>query len=196
MTAAAIILAAGQSTRMGRNKMLLPFGRSTVIGSIVTEVTACNLGEVVVVTGHDHEQIAALLANSPVRCVFNPEYERSGMIVSIHVGLHALPEKIQAALIVLGDQPRIQRDIVRRIVEAYAPYSVIVPSFQNRRGHPILIDRALWVDVLAQPSTATLRDFVRSHADRIRYVEVDSDSVIRDMDTPEDYRQMATGLDA
>jgi molybdenum cofactor cytidylyltransferase len=190
---AAIILAAGQSKRMGQNKMLLPFGRSTVIESIVTEVTACNLSEVVVVTGHEHEEIAALLANNPVRCVFNSDYDRSEMIVSIQAGLRALSEKIQAALIVLGDQPRIQRDMVQRIVAAYAPHALIIPSFQNRRAHPILVDRSLWADVLALPSTATLRDFVRSRADRIRYVEVDSDSVLHDMDTPGDYENLING---
>lgn len=190
MNVAAIILAAGQAKRMGSNKMLLPFGRSTVIEAIVTEVAVCNLSDVVVVTGHEHEQIATLLAKYSARCVFNSGYDRSEMIVSIQAGLRALSEKIQAALIVLGDQPRLQRDVVQRIVEAYAPHSLIVPSYQNRRGHPILIDRSLWADVLALPSTATLRDFVQSHAAHIRYIELDSDSIMHDMDTPQDYQEL------
>ena len=80
----AVLLAAGQSRRMGRNKMLLPFGTSTVLETIVTEVAACPaVTDLVVVTGHESDRIAALLASYPVRCVFNPAYAQADMLVSI-----------------------------------------------------------------------------------------------------------------
>jgi molybdenum cofactor cytidylyltransferase len=190
MKVAAIILAAGQSKRMGRNKMLLPFGRSTVIETIVTEVTACKLSEVAIVTGYEREKIEALLVNSPVRCVFNPDFAHDEMIVSIQVGLRALPSEIDAALIILGDQPHIQSAIVQQVIIAYPLGSLIIPSYQSKRGHPVLLDRSLWADILNLSPTFTLRDFIRSHEDQIRYVEVDSDSVLRDVDTPEDYQEI------
>jgi len=186
---AAIVLAAGQSRRMGRNKLLLPFGQSTVIETIVTEVQASRLGDIVVVTGHERERIEAQLATYPVRCIFNSDYARVEMLTSIQVGLRTLAENVEAALIVLGDQPRIQRDIVRRVIGTYRPGALIIPSFERRRGHPILLDRSIWPDVLASPAEATLREVIDARAESICYVEVESDSVLRDIDTPEDYAQ-------
>src|SRR5512147_1283045 len=99
----AVILAAGQSRRMGRNKMLLPYGMSTVLETIVTEVAACPaVADVVVVTGHESDRIVALLASYPARCVFNPAYAHAEMLVSLQVGLRALSTSVQAALIVPG----------------------------------------------------------------------------------------------
>ena len=186
---AAIVLAAGQSRRMGHTKLLLPFGPLTVIETIVTKVQAGEVDDIVVVTGHERERIEAQLATYPVRCIFNPDYARAEMLTSIQVGLRALAENVAAALIVLGDQPRIQRDIIRRVIGTYQPGALIIPSFERRRGHPILLDRSIWPDVLAAPIEATLRDVINAHAECIRYVEVESDSVLRDIDTPDDYAQ-------
>ncbi len=109
----AIILAAGLSHRMGRNKMLLPFGATTVIETVVGEVAACDgVQDLVVVTGHERERLEAQLAHSPMRCVFNSAYAQAGMLASIQMGLRALSSETHAALLVLGDQPSIQRDIV------------------------------------------------------------------------------------
>jgi molybdenum cofactor cytidylyltransferase len=99
-------------------------------------------------------------------------------------------------LIVLGDQPRLQRDIVQRIIEAYVPDRLVIPSYQMKRGHPILIPRSLWPHVLSVPKDSTLRDVIRAHADRIDYVEAENDSVLRDMDTPEDYQKLIHRGDA
>ena len=193
---AAIVLAAGEARRMGRNKMLLPFGTSTVIETVVGEVAACEqVRDIVVVTGHERDQLETQLIHAPVRCVFNPAYARAEMLASIQAGLRALNEGTHAALLVLGDQPRIRRDVVRRLIDAHAPHTLVVPSYQMKRGHPILIDRAWWAEVLALPDTATLRDFIRAHEPQIRYVEVETDSVLADLDTPEDYRMEANRQD-
>lgn len=184
----AIVLAAGQSRRMERNKMLLPFGTSTVIETVVTEIAACgSVHDMVVVTGYEHEQVAALLSKHRARCVFNPAYAQAEMLVSIQVGLCALNDETTAALIALGDQPGIQRNVVQRVVDAHAPGTLVIPSYHMKRGHPILIDRALWPGILSLPAAAILRDYVRAHAAQIRYVEVETDSVLRDVDTLEDY---------
>ncbi len=188
---AALVLAAGQSRRMGRNKLLLPFGAATVIETVVGEVAACDqVRDIVVVTGYDGERLAAHLARLPARCAFNPAYRQAEMLVSIQVGLRALTDEAQAALIVLGDQPLIQRDVVQHVIAAHAPNTLVIPSYHRKRGHPSLIDRALWPDVQALPATATLRDFIRWHERQIRYVEVETDSILKDLDTPEEYNSL------
>ena len=187
----AIILAAGQSRRMGQNKLLLPYGASTVLETIVTEVAAClPAGDGVVVTGHEPDRITALLAAYPVRCVFNPAYARAEMLVSLQVGLRAMAAGVQAALIVPGDHPRLRRDLIQCVIDAHLPGTLVIPSYQMKRGHPILIDRGWWGELLALPETATLRDFIRMHEDRARYVVVETDSVLKDVDTLEDYEAM------
>ena len=185
----AVILAAGQSRRMGRNKMLLPFGVSTVLETIVTEVIACEaVTDVVVVTGHEPDRISALLASYPARCVFNSAYARAEMLVSLQVGLRALcRRKCKPHCVVPGDHPRLRRDIIQRVIDAYQPGALVIPSYRMKRGHPILIDRVWWAELLALPETATLRDFIRAHEDHIHYVVVDTDSVLKDVDTPEEY---------
>ena len=130
---AAIILAAGQSRRMGQNKLLLPFGSATVIETIVGEVAACpEVGDIVVVTGHQADRVQAQLAAYPIRCVFNADYTRSDMLVSIQTGLHTLATGVTAALIVLGDQPRLRREIVQRVIAAAEPDQLIVPSLDRK----------------------------------------------------------------
>jgi molybdenum cofactor cytidylyltransferase len=194
---AALVLAAGQSRRMGRNKLFLPYAASTVIEAIVAEVAACAaIGDLVVVTGHEADRVAACLTAYPVRCVFNPQYAQAEMLVSIQTGLRALTDDAQAVLIVLGDQPRLQRDIIQRIIDAAEPETLIVPSFQMKRGHPILIPRSMWPLILALPPEAALRDVIRANAGHTRYVTFDDDCVLRDMDTPEDYTTMFHRRDA
>src|SRR5512136_134848 len=189
----AVILAAGQSRRMGRNKMLLPFGASTVLETIVTEVAACPaVTDLVVVTGHEADRIAALLAVYPVRCVYNPAYARAEMLASLQVGLRALAAGVQAALVVPGDHPRLRREVIQHVSETHQPGALVIPSYQMKRGHPILIDRAWWAELLALPDAATLRGFIRTHEDHIRYVVVDTDGVLADMDTPEEYQSLRT----
>ena len=184
----AVILAAGQSIRMGRNKMLLPYGASTILETIVTEVTACpSIAAVIVVTGYESNQITTLLESYPVQCIFNPAYARGEMLVSLQVGLRVLAPEVQAALIVPGDLPRLRRDLIQRVIDAYQPGALMIPSYQMKRGHPVLIDRVWWRELLALPGTGTLRDFVRAHEQYIQYVEVETDSVLTDVDTPDEY---------
>ena len=138
----AVILAAGQSKRMGRNKMLLPFDRSTVIATIVSEVTSASVSEAVVVTGYEADKIEAALKAYPVRCVFNPDYAQAEMLVSMQMGLRSMSEHPQAVLMVLGDQPRIRREVVQRVIGAGEP-GALMPVFGRRlvfreAGFPVI----------------------------------------------------------
>jgi len=193
----AVVLAAGLSRRMGTNKLLLPFGERTVLAQIISVLQSCPLGEIVVVTGHEHEKVEDMLGRYPgrkgsgFRFVYNPDYATGEMLSSIQAGLVAMREALHcdAALIVLGDQPHIERRIVDQVIAAHKPGTVVIPSFNRRGGHPILIDRACWPEVLALPLNANLREVLRAHADWLHYIEVDTETILRDVDTPEDYGQ-------
>ena len=188
----ALVLAAGRSRRMGSNKLLLAFGERTVLGQIISVLQNCPLDAIIVVTGHERDKLEAALGQAPpsLRFVYNPDYANGDMLASIQAGLAAMPADDQAALVVLGDQPQIQKRVVEQVVAAHQPGQVVIPSYRRQGGHPILIDRACWPDILALPPGASLRAVWRAHPGWLRYLDVDTDSILRDMDTPEDYARM------
>ena len=191
----AIILAAGKSMRMGSPKMLLPWGEKTIIEHVVAVFAKAGVDDIVVVTGGAREQVEALILDCgksfPVRSVYNNDYMNGDMLSSIQCGLrHIAEESVGAAMIGLGDQPQVQERSVRLLCEAYSQTqsSLVVPSFQMRRGHPWLVARALWKEVIEMSPTQTPRDFLNAHAKDIHYVNLNTPSILADLDTPEDYR--------
>ena len=185
----ALVLAAGKSERMGRPKLALPWGDSTVLGAVLQALAAAGLEDVRVVTGAARDLVESLCAEIAVTMVANAEYERADMLSSIQAGLRSLPEASQAALIVLGDQPQIMADTVQRVVEAYRQSTprLVVPSHSMRRGHPWLVERGLWQELLDLRPDDTARRFLRQHDAEIKYVEIDSPTILQDLDTPDDY---------
>jgi molybdenum cofactor cytidylyltransferase len=185
----AIILAAGQSKRMGQPKMLLPWGQGTVLTHVISVFQRAGVTDVIVVTGGAREQIEELLSGLNVRTVYNDEYAKSEMFSSIKCGLGALRHQMQAVLIGLGDQPQIQERSVLRVCETFqeSKSTLVVPSYQMRRGHPWLVARPLWDEFLKMDSSQSPRDFLNAHAKEIEYVDVDNPSILQDLDTPEDY---------
>jgi molybdenum cofactor cytidylyltransferase len=188
----AILLAAGLSSRMGRPKLLLPWGQTTVLGQVVSTFTAAGVEEILVVTGGARDQVENLVTqlakDFPVRAVFNPEYVRGEMLSSIQAGLAALRTQTSAALIGLGDQPQVREVTVRHICAAFVSTGapLVIPSFQKRRGHPWLAESSLWPEILALPFSTTPRQFLNAHSGQIEYVPADQ-SILQDLDTPEDY---------
>jgi len=192
---AAIILAAGQSTRMGKPKMLLPWGNTTIIEHVVSVFSSAGVEDILVVTGGARESVEAIVQecqkNYPVRSVYNEKYMTSDMLSSIQCGLRNLTEaSSEGAMIGLGDQPQVQERSVRLLRETYlhTQSPLIVPSFQMRRGHPWLIERQLWGKLLDMHPPQTPRDFLNAYAKDIYYVSMDTPSILADLDTPEDYR--------
>ncbi len=188
---AAVILAAGLSRRMGRPKMILPWGGHTVIGQVIRSLAEAGLGTIVAVVGGARQQIEAALADLPVQTVFNPRFEQDDMLSSLQTGLSVLAPEIQAALVVLGDQPQIESEIVTAVVDAFqsSGAELVIPSYHRRRGHPWLIARSLWGAIQSTHAPDTMRDFIDRHADRIHYLNVDNPSVLKDLDTPDDYER-------
>lgn len=199
----AIILAAGQSKRMGQPKMLLPWGKVTVIEHVISVFAKADVEDILVVTGGAHEQVEAIVegckSRYPVRSLYNERYEDSEMLSSIRCGLRAIlltiqpispGEKGDAAMIGLGDQPQVEERSVRLVMDTYAQAKslLVVPSHMMRRGHPWLVARPLWDELLGMPPNQTSRDFLNRYAGTIQYVNIETPDVLADMDTPDDYR--------
>ncbi len=191
----AILLAAGLSSRMGQPKLLLPWGNTTVLGQVISAFTAAGVEDLVVVTGAAHEQIEGVVTDMsnkfPVRSIFNPGYSQGEMLSSIQVGLAAQNPHILAALIGLGDQPQVLEETVRGICSAFVRTNapLVIPSFQNRRGHPWLAARVLWSSLLALPATTTARQFLNTYTGQVEYITADR-TILQDLDTPADYARL------
>jgi molybdenum cofactor cytidylyltransferase len=188
----AILLAAGESRRMGVPKLALPWGVTTVLGQVVSIFAAAGIEDILVVTGGSRQLIEGyviqLAKKYPVRAIHNPNHESGEMLSSIKVGLAGLNPGTKAALIGLGDQPQVHEETVRNICATFLQTDspLVIPSFQDRRGHPWLAARRLWPEILALPRSTTPRQFISVHAAQIEYVAAD-ESILKDLDTPEEY---------
>jgi molybdenum cofactor cytidylyltransferase len=185
----AIILAAGESKRMGQPKMLLPWGDGTVLTHVISVFQQAGITEILVVTGGAREQVEGLASALGARTVFNEAFRKGEMLSSIQCGLRALGSQTQAALIGLGDQPQVEAGSVRRVCEVFVETNanLVVPSYRMRRGHPWLVARPLWEALLRLEPPASPRDFLNAHAAQIQYVNVDDPGILADLDTPEEY---------
>ncbi len=188
---AAVVLAAGLSRRMGRPKMILPWGGTTVIGRVAAVLAGAGVEDVVVVTGGAHAEVQAALRGLPARCVFNPDYANGEMARSLQVGLRALGAPVEALLVALGDQPLLEAEVVRAVLAAFRQRgaALVVPRYQMRRGHPWLVARSLWQPLLSLAAPLTLRDFLNQYASQAFYLAVDTPAVLLDLDTEEDYQR-------
>jgi molybdenum cofactor cytidylyltransferase len=184
----ALILAAGSSKRMGQPKLPLPWGETTVLGQVIATFKAAGVEDILVITGGAREQVERLVGSS-ARIMFNPGYAEGEMLSSVQAGLAGAQPETEAVLIGLGDQPQVQAGSVRLVVEEYARSraSLIVPSFQMRRGHPWLVARPYWDEILHMDPPESPREFLTRHANDIRYVEVNDSGILKDLDTPDDY---------
>lgn len=186
---AAVILGAGMSRRMGQPKLVLPWGNRTVIGHIVEVLHAGGVSQITLITGAARDLVEQAVDGLNVKTVYNPEYQTSEMLESLKLGLAAQAGDIRAALVVLGDQPAINAEVVGAVVNHYrhTMARLVAPSYQHRRGHPWLVTRDLWQEIQALRPEQTLRDFLNQHANEIAYVTVETPAVISDIDTPQDY---------
>ena len=186
----AIVLGAGLSQRMGALKQLLPYGDHTVIEQVVSVLLACPVDDVVVVLGHRHAEIADVLSSWRVRLTVNPRYTE-GMLASLQEGWSAASPAADAVMHVLGDQPHLDQRVVRQLIDASreSDAGIVVPTFDGRRGHPILLNARYRAEILALRDGATMRDVLRRHAAEVRQVEVETDGILRDMDTWSEYER-------
>jgi molybdenum cofactor cytidylyltransferase len=188
----AMVLAAGQSTRMGQPKMLLPWGQTTVIGQVVSTLFEAGLIDIHIVAGAYQAELKKAIKEKKVDFIINKDYGDGELLTSVQVGLRSLEKITGGVLIVLGDQPQIKSQVVKKIIDTYSAsnHKIIVPSYQMHRGHPWLVDKSLWNVILDLTPPTTLHDFLNTHNNEIDYIVVDTPSVIQDLDTQDDYNRL------
>lgn len=185
---AAILLAAGRSSRMGAFKPLLPSGDSTIIENCIDQIEAAGIRDIVVVTGHRSDELRAALAHRRVGFAVNPDPD-SEMAASIAIGVAALDKTATAVYLALADQPRIPAQVYSALAQRHGnDVRIVVPEFEGHRGHPVLVDMSLRDELMNLDQHGGLRGFLDKFAREVHRRTVDCPYVRMDVDTPEDYR--------
>jgi len=183
---AGIILAAGESRRMGRPKAFLPFRGGTFLSGIAG-VLAEQCSTVIAVFGYDAARLMGMAHPLGVQAIENPDYAL-GMLTSLQAGLRAIPSGCDAVLFTLVDHPAISRSTVDLLLRSSAP--VAIPRYNGKRGHPVLIRRAICDEFLIEPPTSKVRDVIDRHAGVIDYIETSDPGISDDIDDPALYEQL------
>ncbi|MFQ5879156.1 MAG: NTP transferase domain-containing protein [Dehalococcoidia bacterium] len=190
MTVAAILLAAGESTRMGSPKPLLPWGGGTLVQYQLEQLRASRIDHIIVVLGHQADKVRPHIAKAGVEVVENPDY-RQGRATSLRAGVAHLPPDTEAIVVLNVDQPR-PHGLIDALVEAHLSggHLITVPSYQGRRGHPPVLSGALIPELHAiSDERQGLREVMQRHAADVRELPWGSDIVLLDINTPEEYQR-------
>ena len=184
---AAVILAAGRSTRMGANKLLAPLEGKPVVRHVAEAALASRAGPVLVITGHDDAELRRALDGVAVTFVPNADYQE-GMASSLKAGIAAVPASAAAALILLGDMPLVTPRLIDRLIDNYAAQpelKAVTPVAEGRRANPVLIARALFGEIEGLSGDVGARRVLEEAGEGVLEIMVDEDAVLLDVDTPE-----------
>jgi molybdenum cofactor cytidylyltransferase len=185
---AAIVLAAGRSTRMGGpNKLLAEIGGRPLVRIVTEQALASRAGPVIVVTGHERAKVEAALAGLKVRLTHNPDYA-AGLSTSLKAGLSVLPSTADGAIVCLGDMPQVTAGLIDRLVEAFDPERgalVVVPTIEGKRGNPVVWSRRFFPDLMALEGDVGARHLIATYADVVSEVPVEDSAALTDVDTPD-----------
>ncbi|MCF8107336.1 MAG: molybdenum cofactor cytidylyltransferase [Desulfohalobiaceae bacterium] len=188
---AGIILAAGRSSRMGRVKQILPWQGSTILGEVLRQARLSCLNPLTVVLGHEAGRITREVDLKGARVAINPDFAK-GQSSSLQAGLDQLPESVQAALFLLGDQPLVSAAVIDRLVRKYHELKspLLIPVYQGRRGNPVLIERKLFPELMRLQGDTGARVLFEEHADSIHEVQVSEKGILQDIDTWAQYQEL------
>jgi putative nucleotidyltransferase with HDIG domain len=189
---AALILAAGYSSRMGQFKPLLPLDGRSVIESAIDTFRSAGINRISVVTGHEAALLQPLLKGLGIPTVHNPDYA-SGMYSSVQAGIKSLSEDVDACFLLPADIPLVRPATVKTIIGRYESRrpAIIYPAFRGQHGHPPLIARSLFAEILAGDGAGGLRALLQRHDEEASEIDVFDEGVLLDMDAPEDYARLA-----
>jgi molybdenum cofactor cytidylyltransferase len=191
----AIILAAGESKRMGLPKMLLPFGEKTMIEAVISHAVSSKISRIHVITGANREKIEEVIKKYPVKIVYNARYT-SGMLSSVQSGFRSLPEDTDGVLILLGDQPSVSNVIIDEVIESSkkTKKGIVLPVYRGHRGHPVLIDAKYTKEVKRLDPDIGLRSLLHAHPEDVYELPLNSRAILQDIDNPEDYKKEISKL--
>ena len=193
-TISAIVLAAGMSTRMGQNKLLLPFKNKPLIAHAVDILLASEVNEIVVVLGHEAEKVGSEIEVKPVRLIQNPNYQQ-GLSTSVRAGIEAVSHRAEGVMICLADQPLLEPADLNRIVRAFthakrANKPIAVPFFNGQRGNPVILDSCYREAILEVVGDVGCKGVIKRYPDKVFAVEMETDHVVRDVDSIEEYQEV------
>ncbi len=190
----AIVLSAGESSRMGRPKAFLPFEGTTFIENIVAALKRSQVGQIIVVLGHNADEMKPRVARLPVTSLINPDY-KNGQLSSLQVAIRYLMRSaditaIDGILVHLVDHPYINPALVDRMIDSfYASQNLIVlPRYRSHRGHPVIFSASLFGELLRAPLDEGAKAVVNAHRRDTLELETDEAGVTIDIDTPDEYR--------
>jgi len=187
----AILLAAGRSRRMGTPKLMLPWGRTTVLRAVTEAFHQAGVESLIVVTGDQSQPLRATLDGLPVCWALNPDPE-SEMLQSVRSGLRAAPPDVRTFLVSPADLPGLHAPLIRALLQAHQERHarITVPVWEGRRGHPLVFDAALKSEVLTSHDGVGLRGLLQAHANELFEWPAPDPSPCLDLDTPEDYQRL------
>ena len=190
---AALVLAAGQSRRMGANKMLAEIGGLPMLAGVVDRVLRSQAYPVLVVTGHQAERARQALGDRPVAIVENADFAQ-GLSTSLKAGLRALPDDVDGVVVCLGDMPRVTAAHIDRLIAAFNPVegrAICVPTYGGRQGNPVLWDRSFFPEMLALSGDAGAKRLIGAHSESVVEVAMPDAGVLLDIDTPQALADLA-----
>ena len=189
MKLAAVVPAAGLSRRMGREKILLPFRGSTILETILQTLDSAGVSTIVAVVRPDLPEAAERARREGAIVVTNPHPDEK-MLLSIQLGLAALPPELDAVFVWPADHPAVLPATVHLLARAADPARALLPTYLSRRGHPVLIGRKLLPEIARIPMREGLRRLWRTRPDAVLEVSVEDPGIVRNIDTPSDYRDL------
>jgi molybdenum cofactor cytidylyltransferase len=185
---AAIILAAGRSTRMGGpNKLLAEIGGRPLIRIAAEQALASRARPVIVVTGHQHDKVAAALKGLDVRLMHNPGFAE-GLSTSLKTGLAAVPDEADGAVVCLGDMPQVNAELIDRLAAAFDPERgalVVVPTIGGKRGNPVVWARRFFAELMGLDGDVGARHLIGRYPEAVTEVPLSDTAALTDVDTPE-----------
>jgi molybdenum cofactor cytidylyltransferase len=187
----AVVLAAGESKRMGQTKQLLPWGNTTVLGQVLQNLQASSIHDILVISGHEAEAIEAIAQAHDLDAIRNTQYASGEMLSSLQTAVRHLPPSTDAMLVMHADQPLVTPAIIDQLLTAYRQGhgDIIAPVYAGQRGNPVLLSRCFFEELLGQPLGSAPRDLLRRHPEAIHLVEIADESVLIDLDDPETYQR-------
>jgi CTP:molybdopterin cytidylyltransferase MocA len=193
---AAVVLSAGESSRMGRPKALLPIDGQTFIERIVGALKRTAVGKIVIVIGHNAAELKPRIEHLPAEILINPDY-KSGQLSSLQVAVRSLQNNVKCdgMLVHLVDHPYLDASLVDEMIRRFyeSKKRIIVPRCHGKRGHPVLFSRALFGELLDAPMDQGAKAVVNAHGNATLEMETDEMGITVDIDTPELYRQHVKG---
>ena len=195
----AVVLSAGESSRMGRPKALLPVDGVRFIEKIVTALKSTRVAKIIAVLGHDADEMRRQIGELPVTMVVNPNYKR-GQLSSLVAAINSIQSgkdsaSVDGILVHLVDHPYINPDLVNLMIDRFHETKklIVVPRYQGRRGHPVIFSSALFAELLAAPPDQGAKTVVHAHRDETLEIDTEDEGVTIDIDTPEEYRKHVEG---